>query len=139
MESLLRLRAAAQAYLPCLRQWLRPSQERSRGLLLPASARLMSASDMFATTLGTWSLQKLVAWDRAVAALQELIDSGAAWRLEGSVGRSAMSSIEAGFNVLGKVGHRDFYGNYIPSRYEVQAGTKGSIEFAREQTGYEYD
>ena len=62
--------------------------------------------------------------------LQELIDSGMAWRLEGSVGRAAMRAIEDGECVLGEVGHTDYWGNYVPSRYEVQAGTKGSMEYA---------
>lgn len=64
--------------------------------------------------------------------LQSLIDSGAAWRLEGAVGRAAMEAIEAGACVLGEVGYRDYWGNYIPSRHEVQPGTKGSIEYALE-------
>lgn len=62
--------------------------------------------------------------------LQELIDSGMAWRLEGSVGREAMDAIEAGVCVLGESGHTDYWGNYVPSRYEVKPGTKGSFEYA---------
>ena len=62
--------------------------------------------------------------------LQGLIDSGMAWRLEGSVGRAAMAAIEDGACVLGEVGHRDYWGNYIPSRHEVEQGTKGSLEYA---------
>ena len=62
--------------------------------------------------------------------LQGLIDSGMAWRLEGSVGRAAMDAIENGACILGEVGHRDYWGNYIPSRHEVEPGTKGSIEYA---------
>lgn len=62
--------------------------------------------------------------------LQALINNGMAWRLEGSVGRAAMQAIEDGVCVLGEVGHRDYWGNYIPSRYEVEAGTKGSVEYA---------
>jgi hypothetical protein len=65
--------------------------------------------------------------------LQGLIDSGAAWRLEGSVGRAAMAAIEDGLCVLGEVGHRDYWGNYIPSRHEVEPGTKGSLEYALER------
>jgi hypothetical protein len=64
--------------------------------------------------------------------LQELIDSGMAWRLEGSVGRAAMDAIENGECVLGEVGHRDYWGNYIPSRHEVSPGTKGSLEYAQQ-------
>jgi hypothetical protein len=63
--------------------------------------------------------------------LQELIDSGMAWRLEGSVGRAAMAALEDGECILGEAGHHDYWGNYIPSRYEVAPGTKGSIEYAR--------
>lgn len=62
--------------------------------------------------------------------LQQLIDNGLAWRLEGSVGRAAMDAIEAGVCVLGEVGHTDYWGNYVPSRYEVEPGTKGSVEYA---------
>ena len=66
----------------------------------------------------------------AILDLQALIDSGLAWRLEGSVGRAAHEAIEAGICVLGETGHRDYWGNYIPSRHEVEAGTKGSLEYA---------
>lgn len=62
-------------------------------------------------------------------ALQSLVDSGAAWRLEGSVGRAAMAAIEAGAIMLGPVGHRDYWGNYVPSRHEVEPGTMGSPEY----------
>ena len=65
-----------------------------------------------------------------VAAMQNLIDSGTAWTLEGSVGREAMGMIDAGECTLGEEGHHDFWGNYVPSRFEVKAGTKGSIEYA---------
>ena len=65
-----------------------------------------------------------------VQAMQELINSGMAWRLEGSVGREAMSLIESGDCMLGEVGHTDFWGNYVPSRTEVAAGTKGSPQFS---------
>jgi hypothetical protein len=61
--------------------------------------------------------------------LQELIDNGTAWKLEGHIGRQAMAAIEAGACTLGPVGRRDYWGNYIPSRTEVEAGTKGSVEF----------
>lgn len=70
-----------------------------------------------------------------IAAMQELIDSGMAWRLEGSVGREAMSLIEAGDCMLGEQGHNDFWGNYVPSRTEVKAGTKGSPEYVEMNHG----
>ena len=64
------------------------------------------------------------------AMFQRMIDDGSAWRMQGSYGRTAMSLIESGQCILGEVGHRDYYGNYVPSRYEVQPGTKGSAEYA---------
>lgn len=64
--------------------------------------------------------------------MQKLINSGAAWRLEGSVGRRAMQLIEEGLCILGPKGVRDYYGGYVPSRYEVQSGTKGSVAYGLE-------
>jgi hypothetical protein len=61
---------------------------------------------------------------------QGLIDTGTAWKLEGSIGREAMNLIEQGLCVLGKEGHTDYWGNYVPSRYEVEEGTKGSEQYA---------
>lgn len=68
--------------------------------------------------------------EETIEVYQELINSGQAWILEGSVGRQAMALIESGQCILGEVGHRDYWGNYVPSRYEVQPGTKGSVEYA---------
>ena len=64
-----------------------------------------------------------------IAMFQDAINSGLAWRMQGSYGRQAMALIEAGKCMLGEVGHRDYWGNYVPSRYEVQPGTKGSPEY----------
>lgn len=64
-----------------------------------------------------------------IDAYQALIDNGQAWRLEGHVGRTAMDLIEAGLCILGPEGHRDYWGNYVPSRDEVEPGTKGSVEY----------
>lgn len=69
-----------------------------------------------------------------IAGYQDLIDTGMAWRLEGSVGRTAMSLIESGLCMLGPEGHRDYYGNYVPSRTEVEPGTKGSPEYVEAHT-----
>jgi len=64
---------------------------------------------------------------------QELVNSGVAWRMEGSVGRSCMAAIEAGAIMLGDEIQTDYYGNTIPSRHIVKAGTKGSPEFVEER------
>jgi hypothetical protein len=62
--------------------------------------------------------------------MQNLINSGTAWALEGSVGRQCMGAIESGMCILGEDGHKDYWGNYVPSRYEVKADTKGSVQYA---------
>lgn len=67
--------------------------------------------------------------EEVIEGFQDLINTGTAWRLEGSVGRMAMDLIEEGRCMLGEESHRDFYGNYVPSRHEVVAGTKGSREY----------
>ncbi len=60
---------------------------------------------------------------------QEKVNSGMAWKLEGSVGRNCMAAIKAGAIMLGDAPRYDAYGNRVPSRHEVEAGTKGSPEF----------
>jgi len=45
------------------------------------------------------------------------------------------TTVGLGAIVLGEVGHRDFYGNYVPSRHEVEPGTKGSVEYAQRVNG----
>ena len=61
-----------------------------------------------------------------VEAMQELINSGMAWKLEGSIGRQAMAMLESGQCELGRVAHVDYWGNRVPSRFEVRPGTKGA-------------
>lgn len=67
--------------------------------------------------------------DLDLMSMQELIDTGMAWKLEGFIGRQCMAAIENGDAMLGPVGFYDYYGSYIPSRFEVLAGSKGSQEF----------
>jgi hypothetical protein len=67
--------------------------------------------------------------------LQDLVNTGLAWKLEGSVGRAAMAALEAGAIMLGEQGHRDFWGNYVPSRHEVVPGTVGSPEYVEAHGG----
>lgn len=69
-------------------------------------------------------------WDGSgLPPIQELINTGMAWQLEGHVGRQCMEAIECGAAMLGIHGYRDYYGNYVPSRFEVEQGTKGSPDF----------
>ena len=60
------------------------------------------------------------------------------WSMQGSYGRTMMDAISSGRCLLGKSGCRDYYGNYIPSRSEVQDGTKGSHSFVVEACGEEW-
>lgn len=73
--------------------------------------------------------------DDYYVALQKRINDGSIWSFEGSAGRAAMSAIEDGYCVLGREGHRDYWGNYIPSRSQVQKGTKGSTGYACQLQG----
>lgn len=72
-----------------------------------------------------------VTGEEYVAGMQELINNGQAWQMEGSVGRTAMDLIEQGACMLGEESHRNAYGGYVPSRTEVKAGTKGSAEYVK--------
>jgi len=70
--------------------------------------------------------------------LQRAINSGHAWSMQGSMGRAMMGAIDAGKCMLGQNGCRDYWKNYIPSRDEVQAGSKGSRQFVVENSGEEW-
>lgn len=70
--------------------------------------------------------------------IQRLVNTGMAWRLEGSIGRECMRAIEAGRVMLGTEAIRDYYGNIVPSRYDVVTGTKGSFDFVVECMGMDH-
>lgn len=72
-------------------------------------------------------------FDEQVEAYQAMIDSGSCWTMDGHTGRTAMQLIEEGHCILGESDHRDYWGNHVPSRTQVEPGTKGSIEYARER------
>lgn len=74
------------------------------------------------------SLQKAYGF----TAMQNMIDSGTAWTLEGSVGREAMALLESGACMLPKVIRIDYYGNRVPSRDVLKPGTKGTFKNAQE-------
>lgn len=69
--------------------------------------------------------------ENGFADMQSLINSGMVWKMEGSMGRQAMHLLEVGAVMLPKKSHRDYYGNYIPSRDELKAGSKGTYENSR--------
>jgi hypothetical protein len=53
--------------------------------------------------------------------IQELIDSGVGWLLEGNIGRQCMDAIRSGHAMFGKERRRDYYGNVVPSRCGLAA------------------
>lgn len=71
-------------------------------------------------------------------ALQVAINSGDAWAFPGHYGRSMMEAVESGRCMLGTMPARDYYQNRIPSRFEVQEGTKGSRRFVIDRCGEEW-
>jgi hypothetical protein len=58
--------------------------------------------------------------------LQALIDTGSAWNMEGAIGRAAMDALKSGACFLPTSSRKDYYGNVVPSRYQVKKGTAGS-------------
>lgn len=72
-----------------------------------------------------------MSYKKMVKMFQRMINDGSVWKFQGSYGRQAMDLIESGDCILGKQGHHDYYGNYVPSRFQVKSGTKGSIAYAR--------
>lgn len=70
-----------------------------------------------------------LAQDEVSRLFQQLIDDGTVWRLQGSYGRTAHALIEDGRCMLGETSHLDYFGNHVPSRFEVQPGTPGSPEY----------
>ena len=74
----------------------------------------------------------------SIRSCQLLINSGVAWGLEGHVGRTCMGAIEDGACMLGTRSHKDYWGNVIPSRFEVKEGTKGSRGYVVKRMGEEH-
>lgn len=69
--------------------------------------------------------------------IQKAINSGM-WGLQGSYGRVMMDAIKGGYCLLGHSQARDYYGNTIPSRDDVEEGTKGSYEYVARFMGDEW-
>lgn len=70
--------------------------------------------------------------------MQKAINGGVAWKFQGSYGRSMMDAIRSGYCMLGHTRSSDYYGNTIPSRDDVEEGTKGSYEFVLEHMGEDW-
>jgi len=72
------------------------------------------------------------------AALQRQINNGSVWHMQGSMGRAAMDAIKAGYCVCGTTGCQDYWGNHVPSRSQLQSGTKGTKEFVAKHRGEQW-
>lgn len=62
--------------------------------------------------------------------MQEWIDNGYVWSMEGSVGREAMRGLKCGMYFLPNESFTNPYGQHIPSREEIRIGTDGSLDNA---------
>jgi hypothetical protein len=60
--------------------------------------------------------------------LQDYIDTGMAWKMEGAIGRAAMDALKSGACMLPTSSRKNYYGTTVPSRYQVKAGTTGSYK-----------
>lgn len=62
--------------------------------------------------------------------MQDWIDKGYAWSMEGAVGREAIRGLESGMYFLPNQSFTNPYGQHIPSREEIRIGTEGSLDNA---------
>jgi hypothetical protein len=69
--------------------------------------------------------------------IQRAINDGL-WSLQGSYGRVMMDAIESGYCLLGKKSFTDYWGNVIPSRFQVKDNTKGSMGFVETAMGNDW-
>jgi len=60
--------------------------------------------------------------------VQNLINSGQAWLMDGKTGRRAMEYLKSGACYLPLMEYYDYWGNHIPSRTKVPKGTSGSLK-----------
>jgi hypothetical protein len=71
-------------------------------------------------------------------ALQRQINEGVIWKLQGSMGRTAMDAIKAGNCMCAKVPCKDYWGNTVPSRDMLQPGTFGTEQYVINIMGADY-
>lgn len=62
--------------------------------------------------------------------MQDWIDKGYVWSMEGSIGRAAHNGLECGMYFLPNQSFVNPYGTRIPSREEIRIGTEGSLDNA---------
>ncbi len=61
-----------------------------------------------------------------IETVQKRINDGSVWHLEGAEGREASRLLKAGLCELGYKRHKDFWGNVVPSRFDLKPGTMGA-------------
>lgn len=72
-------------------------------------------------------LQEKYGWKE----LQDSINNGTCWMMEGHYGRLAMDALKSGACTLGEHSYKDYYGNKIPSIHSVSEFTTGSEGLAQ--------
>ena len=60
--------------------------------------------------------------------VQQLINDGTVWHMEGGMGRHAMDTLTAGATMLPKKYFCNAYGGLVPSRDMIKDGSTGSKE-----------
>ncbi|NBW77228.1 MAG: hypothetical protein EBR34_15755 [Sphingomonadaceae bacterium] len=87
-----------------------------------------------------WKTIKKMQDEYGYTQLQDLINNGTAWLMEGSVGRTAMSALQSGACMLPKKVYYDAYGSKVPSRDMLKEGSTGTyqntVKFYSEITEY---
>jgi hypothetical protein len=76
----------------------------------------------------TYSQIKMLQKTYNVERMQQMINDGTCWNMEGSTGRFAMMCLESGACMLPLKPRLDYYGNRIPSRKELKRATKGTFQ-----------
>jgi len=59
--------------------------------------------------------------------IQDMINSGQCWHMEGSTGRLASDCLEWGICMLPEERKRDAYGTTVPSRNDLKPDSKGTF------------
>jgi hypothetical protein len=75
--------------------------------------------------------------DTFYRSIQRAINDGL-WNMQGSYGRTMMEAIDNGCCLLGKKQFTDYYGNIIPSRFQVLSHTKGGIDYVKKTMGKDW-
>lgn len=76
---------------------------------------------------------KLESFAEQIVEMQNLIEDGSVWLLDEKLGTMALDLINSGHCTLGRAISRDQWGNAIPSRDMVEAGTIGSVGYAKQK------